>query len=40
MAIKMTRGSGNVFTDLGFSAAGADNLQLRWTLMIQLPSGL
>jgi len=36
MAIKMTRGSGNVFTDLGFPAAEAANLQLRSTLMIQL----
>jgi len=36
MAIKMMRGSGNVFADLGFPAAEAANLQLRSTLMIQL----
>lgn len=36
MAIKMTRGTGNVFADLGFPAAEAANLQLRSTLMIQL----
>ena len=36
MAIKMVRGSGNVFTDLGFAPTEAMNLQLRSDLMIQL----
>ena len=36
MAIKIQRGSGNVFTDLGFSADEAVNLQLRCTLMVRL----
>ncbi|MEO5740658.1 MAG: XRE family transcriptional regulator [Vicinamibacterales bacterium] len=36
MAIKMTRSSGNVFSDLGFPAPEAANLQLRSALMIQL----
>ena len=36
MAVKMTRGTGNVFSDLGFSAPEAANLQLRSALMIQL----
>ncbi|MFN2400671.1 MAG: helix-turn-helix domain-containing protein [Gemmatimonadaceae bacterium] len=36
MAIKVERGSGNVFRDLGFSAEEAANLQLRSELMIQL----
>ena len=36
MAIKVERGSGNVFTDLGFSAEEAANLQVRSDLMIQL----
>ena len=36
MAIKITRGSGNVFTDLGFGADEAANLQLRSDLMIKL----
>ena len=31
--MKMTRGSGNVFRDLGFSAGEADNLMLRAQLM-------
>ena len=33
---RITRGSGNVFTDLGFSAAEAANLQLRSQLMTEL----
>ncbi|MGV3710246.1 MAG: helix-turn-helix domain-containing protein [Gemmatimonas sp.] len=36
MAIKITRGSGNVFTDLGFAPDEAANLQLRSELMIKL----
>ena len=36
MAIKITRGSGNVFTDLGFAPDEAANLQLRSDLMIKL----
>jgi len=36
MAIKITRGSGNVFTDLGFPPEEAANLQLRSDLIIQL----
>lgn len=36
MAIKMQRGSDNVFADLGFSPDEAANLQLRSDLMIQL----
>ena len=36
MAIKITRGSGNVFTDLGFASDEAANLQLRSDLMIKL----
>lgn len=36
MAIKITRGSGNVFTDLGFPADEAANLQLRSDLIVQL----
>ena len=36
MAIKITRGSGNVFTDLGFPPDEAANLQLRSDLIIQL----
>jgi predicted XRE-type DNA-binding protein len=36
MAIKVERGSGNVFSDLGFSPAEAANLQLRSDLTIAL----
>lgn len=36
MAVKVERGSGNVFADLGFPAEEAANLQLRSELMIQL----
>lgn len=36
MAIKITRGSVNVFTDLGFAPDEAANLQLRSELMIKL----
>ncbi|WP_373064192.1 hypothetical protein [Gemmatimonas sp.] len=36
MAIMITRGSGNVFTDLGFPPDEAANLQLRSDLIIQL----
>ena len=36
MANRLRRGSGNVFRDLGFSAAEAANLQLRSDLMIVL----
>jgi predicted XRE-type DNA-binding protein len=32
--LKMTRGCGNVFSDLGFDKAEADNLKLRAELMI------
>ena len=34
--IKMTRGSGNVFLDLGFSKTEAENLKLRSELMTQI----
>ena len=34
--IKMTRGSGNVFLDMGFSRAEAGNLRLRSQLMRQI----
>lgn len=34
--LKMTRGSGNVFRDLGFSEAEAQNLLLRTDLMIRI----
>ncbi|MEP6780328.1 MAG: helix-turn-helix transcriptional regulator [Gemmatimonadaceae bacterium] len=36
MAIKITRGCGNVFADLGFAPDEAANLQLRSDLMIKL----
>jgi predicted XRE-type DNA-binding protein len=36
MAIKVQRGSGNVFSDLGFAPEEAANLQVRSDLMIQL----
>jgi predicted XRE-type DNA-binding protein len=36
MAVKIHRGSGNVFKDLGFVPEEAANLQLRSDLMIQL----
>lgn len=36
MSTKVHRGSGNVFSDLGFETEEATNLQLRSTLMIQL----
>ncbi len=36
MAIKIQRGSGNIFTDLGFEPEEAANLKLRSDLMIQL----
>jgi len=36
MTIKIHRGSGNVFTDLGFAPEEAANLQLRSDLMVQL----
>ena len=36
MAVKIQRGSGNVFTDLGFPPEEAANLQVRSDLMIQL----
>ena len=36
MAVKMQRGSDNVFADLGFPPDEAANLQLRSDLMIQL----
>lgn len=36
MTARITRGSGNVFTDLGFAPAKAANLQLRSDLMIAL----
>jgi predicted XRE-type DNA-binding protein len=34
--LKMVRGSGNVFLDLGFSKAEAENLKLRSELMIRM----
>lgn len=34
--VKMTRGSGNVFRDMGFSKAEAENLRLRSQLMRQI----
>ncbi len=40
MTIKMQRGSGNVFADLGFPPDEAVNLQLRSDLMIQLRARL
>ena len=36
MTSKLRRGSGNLFTDLGFDAEKATNLQLRSDLMIEL----
>jgi predicted XRE-type DNA-binding protein len=36
MATRIRRSSGNVFRDLGFSAAEAENLRLRSELMIAL----
>ena len=40
MAIRVQRGTGNVFTDLGFAPDEAANLQLRSDLMIQLRARL
>jgi predicted XRE-type DNA-binding protein len=34
--LKMTRGSGNVFADLGFEKAEAENLKLRAELMMRI----
>ena len=34
--LKMTRGSGNVFLDIGFSKAEAENLKLRAELMMRV----
>ncbi len=34
--LKMVRGSGNVFLDLGFSKAEAENLKLRAELMMRI----
>jgi predicted XRE-type DNA-binding protein len=34
--LKMTRGSGNVFLDLGFGKAEAENLKLRSELMMRI----
>jgi predicted XRE-type DNA-binding protein len=36
MAIRVQRSSGNVFSDLGFSADEAENLKIRADLMIEL----
>jgi predicted XRE-type DNA-binding protein len=36
MAIKIHHGSGNVFTDLGFDSALAENLRVRADLMITI----
>jgi predicted XRE-type DNA-binding protein len=36
MAIKITKGSGNVFHDLGFSPVEAEHLRIRADLMIAL----
>ena len=34
--VKITRGSGNVFLDIGFSKAEAENLKLRAELMMRI----
>lgn len=34
--MKMTRSSGNVFRDLGFGSAEAENLRLRAELMVEI----
>lgn len=34
--LKITRGSGNVFLDIGFSKADAENLKLRADLMMRI----
>jgi len=34
--LKMTRGSGNIFRDLGFSKTEAENLRLRSELMMRI----
>ncbi len=34
--LKITRGSGNVFLDIGFSKAEAENLKLRAELMMRI----
>ena len=34
--IKMERGSGNIFTDIGFPPGGAENLLMRAELMLQI----
>ena len=36
MTVRVRRSSGNVFQDLGFSKAEADNLKIRTDLMIRL----
>ena len=36
--VRITRGSGNVFRDLGFSEPEAENLKLRSELMIRIES--
>ena len=36
--LKLTRGSGNVFRDLGFDRAEAENLKLRAELMMHIES--
>jgi predicted XRE-type DNA-binding protein len=36
MAIKITKGSGNVFRDLGYSPAEAEHLRVRAELMLML----
>ncbi len=34
--LKMTRGSGNVFLDVGFDKTEAENLKLRFELMVRI----
>jgi predicted XRE-type DNA-binding protein len=40
MRLKMTRSSGNVFSDVGFSAEEAEHLRVRADLLIQIQTAL
>lgn len=40
MRLKMTRSSGNVFSDVGFSAPEAEHLKVRADLLIQIETAL
>ena len=40
MRLKMTRSSGNVFSDVGFSAQEAEHLKVRADLLIQIETAL